>query len=518
MAAYPTASSHPSVASSGLVAVPASQPPTPLALTPWPQSHWHQALLGLHLLTPNLEAMLGQLLGVQVALSLLSVSSPNPSLVSPAEGHLQQHLHLSEDDNAHLHVGINQPWLGQCFTAMLGASPLTPNPTTWQPTPLEAFLADRFLNQVCGWLLEQCINPDAVDSLEPDAEQAVVVWGLRSLNDTPLPSIAPLAWLALQCPLPLLPSQQAGTGHYSQWLTSQAFAGSTQVTLVAGKTSLPLQQLKGIVPDALILLEESHACQLALVHPATGQWLGFGIPPAYQGWLDVFPISAEELEQALASQTPSPSPPTRPSEATPMSSYPQQASGADPAQLWDHLLIDVHAQFEPTRLPLQHLKQMSEGLVVDVGSLLDNKVSLVANGKALAQGQLVVVGDRLGVLVTSMLGARDATPQGAAVGSSQTLVPLAQAASGAANPQAITTTAKPQHPIEGVDDALVLKAESLGLNVAEMVAMAQQQGLAPAEAIAQAVAMHADDDDPNSEVARANAMMAEVDEVLNSPE
>jgi hypothetical protein len=51
-----------------------------------------------------------------------------------------------------------------------------------------------------------------------------------------------------------------------------------------------------------------------------------------------------------------------------------------------------------------------------------------------------------------------------------------------------------------------------------MVAMAQQQGLAPAEAIAQAVAMHADDDDPNSEVARANAMMAEVDEVLNSPE
>jgi flagellar motor switch protein FliN/FliY len=400
---------------------------------------------------------------------------------------------------------------------MLGVSPLNPEATTWHPTPLEAFLADRFLNHLCGWLLEQCINPDAVDSLEPDAEQAVVVWGLQALNGKPIPSSAPLAWLALQCPLPMLPSQQAGTGHYSQWLTSQAFAGSTQVTLVAGKTSLPLQQLKGIVPDALIVLEESHACQLALVHPATGQWLGFDIPPAYQGWLDVFPISAEELEQALASSPPSSSPLTRPTEAHAMSSHPYQASGQDPAQLWDHLLIDVHAQFEPTRLPLQHLKQMSEGLVVDVGSLLDNKVSLVANGKALAQGQLVVVGDRLGVLVTSMLGTRDTTAQGAAVASLQTLVPLAQAAGGAASPQTMATTAKPQHPVKGVEDALVLKAESLGLNVAEMVAMAQQQGLAPAEAIAQAVALH-DDDDPDSEVARANAMMAEVDEVLNSPE
>lgn len=517
MAAFPTSPSNLSVAPVGLVAVSAlQQQVTALALTPWPQNHWQHALWGLSLLTPSFEAMLEQLLGVKVGLTLLSVATPSPSLVSPAEGQLQQHLHLSEDDNAVLHVGVNASWLGQCFTVVLGPSPQVASPTQWQPTPLEAFLADRLLNHVSGWLLEHCINPNAVDCLEPDAEQAIVVWGLHALNGTPLATNQPLAWLALQCPLPLLPSQQAGTNHYSQWLTQQAFMGSTQVTLVAGKTSLPLQQLKGIEPDALILLEESHACQLALVHPATGQWLGFDIPPAYQGWLEVFPISAEELEQALALQ-PTSSPPTRPTEPTAMSSYPQQASGADPAQLWDHLLIDVYAQFEPTRLPLQHLKQMSEGLVVDVGSLLDNKVSLVANGKALAQGQLVVVGDRLGVLVTALLGPRDAIPSAAAVGSSQTLVPLAQAAGSGSTSQAVATMAKPQHPVEGVDDALVLKAESLGLNVPEMVAMAEQQGLTAAEAIAQAVALH-DDDDPDSEVARANAMMAEVDEVLNSPD
>ncbi|MEB3206452.1 MAG: FliM/FliN family flagellar motor switch protein [Vampirovibrionales bacterium] len=78
------------------------------------------------------------------------------------------------------------------------------------------------------------------------------------------------------------------------------------------------------------------------------------------------------------------------------------ASGISSAQLIQRLPVDVYAEFEPQRLPLGYVQQMSEGLLVDVGHLSQNRVRLHVDGKTVALGELVIVGDRFGVLITEI--------------------------------------------------------------------------------------------------------------------
>ena len=46
---------------------------------------------------------------------------------------------------------------------------------------------------------------------------------------------------------------------------------------------------------------------------------------------------------------------------------------------------------------------MTEGLVVEVASLVDNEVRLHIDGKDLAVGELVIVGDKYGVMINKVL-------------------------------------------------------------------------------------------------------------------
>ncbi|MEB3245288.1 MAG: FliM/FliN family flagellar motor switch protein [Vampirovibrionales bacterium] len=81
--------------------------------------------------------------------------------------------------------------------------------------------------------------------------------------------------------------------------------------------------------------------------------------------------------------------------------HPFYQQGA-PADLIGRLSVDVYAEFEPQRLPLAQIRQMSEGLLVDIGALSQNRVRLHVDGKTVAIGELVIVGDRYGVLITKI--------------------------------------------------------------------------------------------------------------------
>ena len=51
------------------------------------------------------------------------------------------------------------------------------------------------------------------------------------------------------------------------------------------------------------------------------------------------------------------------------------------------------------RLTLGELKNIEEGLIVDLCSVYDNKVSLKVGGKLVAAGELVIINDRFGVRI-----------------------------------------------------------------------------------------------------------------------
>ena len=67
--------------------------------------------------------------------------------------------------------------------------------------------------------------------------------------------------------------------------------------------------------------------------------------------------------------------------------------------LWDSIQVDMLAEFDKVKVTLGELKSIEEGLIVDLCSVYDNKVSLKVGGKTVAAGELVIINDRFGVRI-----------------------------------------------------------------------------------------------------------------------
>jgi flagellar motor switch protein FliN/FliY len=70
--------------------------------------------------------------------------------------------------------------------------------------------------------------------------------------------------------------------------------------------------------------------------------------------------------------------------------------------LWDSIQVDMSAEFDKVKLTLGELKSIEEGLIVDLCSVYDNKVSLKVGGKTVAAGELVIINDRFGVRINNI--------------------------------------------------------------------------------------------------------------------
>ena len=83
--------------------------------------------------------------------------------------------------------------------------------------------------------------------------------------------------------------------------------------------------------------------------------------------------------------------------------------------LWDSIEVDMNAEFDSVKISLGELKNIEDGLVVDLTSLYDNNVTLKVEGKPIASGTLVIVNDRYGVKINNVISkGQDAAENGSA--------------------------------------------------------------------------------------------------------
>jgi len=71
--------------------------------------------------------------------------------------------------------------------------------------------------------------------------------------------------------------------------------------------------------------------------------------------------------------------------------------------IWDSIEVDMYAEFDSVKVTLGELKNIENGLVVDLTSLYDNNVTLKVEGKPIASGSLVIVNDRYGVKINNII-------------------------------------------------------------------------------------------------------------------
>lgn len=81
--------------------------------------------------------------------------------------------------------------------------------------------------------------------------------------------------------------------------------------------------------------------------------------------------------------------------------------------IWDSIEVEMNAEFDAVKISLADLKNIEDGLVVDLTSLYDNNVTLKVEDKPIASGTLVIVNDRYGVKINKVIAkGKPSAPQG----------------------------------------------------------------------------------------------------------
>lgn len=140
-----------------------------------------------------------------------------------------------------------------------------------------------------------------------------------------------------------------------------------------GKSKIELNEIKEIEDGDIIVLEESNISKMSII--VEDKEIDFKINPDPSLIISINKNGDNEMEEETSIK---------------------------PQNMWDSILVDIVAEFDNVKLTLGELKQISEGLVIDVGSVYDNKIKLRVENQIVATGELVILNDRYAVRIDSV--------------------------------------------------------------------------------------------------------------------
>ncbi len=140
-----------------------------------------------------------------------------------------------------------------------------------------------------------------------------------------------------------------------------------EVNLILGKTTFPVADIKKLDVGDIVVFENSNSSEMTLVCNNIVQ--KFQVKPNIK---IIEPYDTSEGDNMDNNTN---------------------------TNLWDSIQVDMIAEFDKVKVTLGELKNIEEGLIVDLCSVYDNKVSLKVGGKIVALGDLVIINDRFGVKI-----------------------------------------------------------------------------------------------------------------------
>lgn len=344
-------------------------------------------------LTPALTDLISQFWGVPVQLGFFGASSQMHYFWRMDDFHVSQ-LQLEKASDTSRMQATADLRLSESLCATLLSRVLGPRASSVpgfsfkQLSPLEATILNEFSRDLLATFKKGLLKKPTRKAAD---KQIHLVWmvalaepqkDLHRVMD-PLASVQFLEGLELGkvvLSLPLNAIRQVDEQTAIELLPDDVFFSAVAMARIdVGTSQVPLADLDMLEAGDMIVLENSSASRMALVEPESGERIPFEVEIANRQSITI--PYAQEFDEMDT----------------------QLSGGSARQKLWDNLMIDVGAEFEPVKLPLKQLKQMSEGLVVELGDLVHNRISLRVEGKTLAYGELVIVGDKFGVRVSQVL-------------------------------------------------------------------------------------------------------------------
>jgi flagellar motor switch/type III secretory pathway protein FliN len=250
-------------------------------------------------------------------------------------------------------------------------------------SPLEASILSEFSKEILIAFRKKLIAPiDNQTALS--GEEIHLLWTVElQPKDEKAPKL-PLGSVIFTLPPEALKVPKASQEAFLEIDDDFFYHISLPFSFYIGAGKMPLSDVHQLETGDIVVLETSSIDCLYLIEPGTGKHLSFLVMAEQVRKRS--PLSLPAMQESFDMENPERG----------------QEAGARKS-LWDNLMIDVSAEFDPVRVPLQQLKQMTTGVVVEIGDLLHNQVSLQVEGRTLARGELVVVGDKFAVRVINIL-------------------------------------------------------------------------------------------------------------------
>lgn len=69
----------------------------------------------------------------------------------------------------------------------------------------------------------------------------------------------------------------------------------------------------------------------------------------------------------------------------------------------DKVKVEISVVLGRTRMPIKHLLKMGRGAVIDLDARHDDPVWIYANNELIARGEIILMGERIGVTITERM-------------------------------------------------------------------------------------------------------------------
>ena len=248
-------------------------------------------------------------------------------------------------------------------------------------TELEANLINKFNNKLFKGLKEFLLSPREIVKMLDREENfdAIVNIGFIIYDDT---KNLEMGKIFFSIPQKLIkfpePPEKQEILDVTKFKKAQ-----TPVDIFVGKTRLSLEDINNLEYEDIVVLENSDIKKMSIINPAEFE---FNVNPDPRLF-----IKEEDDDEDIELQ--------------------KEDIMTGAKDIWDNVQVDVCAKFPQVKMSLGELREMSEGVVVELDAIYGNEVTLEVENRNVAKGELVIVGYKYGVRITEIFSQAEATEE-----------------------------------------------------------------------------------------------------------
>ena len=149
------------------------------------------------------------------------------------------------------------------------------------------------------------------------------------------------------------------------------------VKIRAGRSKITLEELKNLTNEDIILLEDSKYDRLTLISGNLEKDFKIKVNSDM-----IISFNQEETKDI---------------------NYEKNNEVTMEKNLWDDIQVEINAEFDKVKMTIGELKQITQGQIVDLGSIFENEISLYVEEKKVAKGDLIIINDRYAVRLNEIL-------------------------------------------------------------------------------------------------------------------